>query len=87
MLESLFPRSRGRLLSFLLLHAEDKWHLREIARRTDLPTMSVQRELARFEKMGLVRWERQGRQKHFTVNTGHPLYPELRGLVGTVSAG
>jgi predicted nucleotidyltransferase len=31
--------------------------------------------------LGLVRWERQGRQKYFTVNVEHPLYPELRGLV------
>jgi predicted nucleotidyltransferase len=81
MLDHLFPRARSRMLSFLMLLGDESRHLREIARLTGLPTMAVQRELARFEKLGLVHSELRGRQKYFTVDTSHPLYPELRGMV------
>jgi uncharacterized protein len=75
------PVARVKVLAFLLLNASEECYLREIARRAGVPLKAAQRELENLELIGLVQRTRRGRQVFFRVETAHPLFPELRGLL------
>lgn len=85
MLDALLPRNRIRVLGLLLGNPSNPYYLREIARACGVPLRAVQRELALYETMGLVRRVPRGRQVFFAVETGHPLFPELRALLEKAS--
>ena len=55
MLDSLLPRNRIKVLGLLLGNPSNHYYLREIARACGIPLRAVQRELALYEAMGLVR--------------------------------
>lgn len=55
MLENLFgSKARVKLLKLFLLHPQDKFYTREIARHLGLQLNSVHRELSNLEDMGLI---------------------------------
>jgi predicted nucleotidyltransferase len=77
----LFSRSRGAVLSALLLHPERAWHLRELARHLGLPPSSLQAELAHLTGQGILRRWRDGRRVLHRADVECPWFPELQGLV------
>jgi len=81
MLTRLMPAARVKVLAFLLLNASEECHLREIARRAGVPLQAAQRELKNLERIALVQRTKRGRQVFFRVETGHPLFTDLRGLL------
>lgn len=81
MLTHLMPASRVKVLAFLLLNASEECHLREIARRAGVRLQAAQRELANLEQIALVQRTKRGRQVFFLVDTGHPLFADLRALL------
>ena len=81
MLTRLMPVARVKVLAFLLLNASEECYLREIARRAGVPLRAAQRELEVLERIALVQRTKRGRQVFFRVETGHPLFADLRALV------
>jgi DNA-binding transcriptional ArsR family regulator len=81
MLDSLLPRNRVKVLRLLLGNPSNHYYLREIARACGVPLRAAQREMALYEAMGLVQRVPRGRQVFFAVETGHPLFAELRALI------
>ncbi|HEY3316987.1 MAG TPA: nucleotidyltransferase domain-containing protein [Coriobacteriia bacterium] len=73
-------KARARLLELLLTEPGTRLHVRELVRRTGTGPSSVQRELARLERLGLVASERVGSNRMFFA-ADHPLQTELRALV------
>lgn len=86
MLEPLLPRNRIKVLGLLLGDPSNHYYLREIARACGIPLRAVQRELALYVAMRLVRRVPRGQQVFFAVETDHPIYPELRALIEKASA-
>ena len=80
MLTKLMPTARVKVLAFLLLNAGEEFYMREIARRAGVALRAVQRELDILEGIALVRRVRRGRQVFARVDTGHPLFGDLRSL-------
>lgn len=81
-LASLFFGSyRSRVLGLLLLHPDEAFHLREIARITDTQPGTLRRELKRLEEAGVLRSERLGNLLRYRADTACPVYEELRGLL------
>lgn len=80
---SLLGRSeiRQRILAILVDAPRERYHLREIARRTHTSAGTAARELARLSDTSLITSEREGRQRYFRVNTASPLYEPVRDLV------
>ncbi len=74
-------RTRQRILGLLLVQPETRFHLREVARRTGRPVVTVQRELVSLAKAGIVTKEASGNRTYYQVNAACPIFPELRGLV------
>jgi uncharacterized protein len=56
-------------------------HLREIERRSGLAVATVQQELNRLTRLGIVEVRPDGNRTYYTAREDHPLYPEIRGLV------
>jgi predicted nucleotidyltransferase len=56
-------------------------HLRELERRSGLAVATVQQELSRLRRLGLIEARPDGNRTYFMAKEDHPLYPEIRGLV------
>ncbi|MES2356680.1 MAG: MarR family transcriptional regulator [Pseudomonadota bacterium] len=78
----LFPATyRRQVLALLLLHPERKLHVREIARLTGTTAGTLNKELARLHKAGLLNCERVGNQLQYSANLHHQIYPELASIL------
>ncbi len=86
MLASLLLGSyRRRALGLLLLHPEQSYHVREIARQTGTSVGSLHKELARLAQAGLLLRKEIGNQVHYAANTQCPIFSELQGLLRKTS--
>lgn len=78
----LFPAAyRRRVLSLLLLHPERALHVREIARLTGTTAGTLNRELARLHRAGLLEREAVGNQVRYSADRESPVYEELAGIL------
>lgn len=78
---TLFPRARIAVLSELSKAADTGLHLREIARRSDLNSKSVLREVHALRDVGLLTSQEVGRQIIYRLNPDCPIYEELRSII------
>lgn len=76
----LFGVYRRQVLGLLLLHADESFHLREIARVTDTQPGTLRRELAQLTEAGVLVRERVGNLVRYRADTACPIYEELRGI-------
>lgn len=77
---ALFSDSQSRVYQWLFGQPEREFHLSELRRLTGLGSASLQRELNRLAKAGLVRSQRVGNLRRFQANPQSPVYGELVGL-------
>jgi predicted nucleotidyltransferase len=78
----LFPAAyRRQVLALLLLHPEQKLHVREISRLTGTTAGTMNKELSRLHEAGLLDRERVGNQLRYSANRSHQIYPELTGIL------
>ena len=90
----LFTDYRRRVLGLLLLHPDQHYYLREIARLTGTVPGTLKRELAKLESVGVLTVEKVGNQVHYAANRACPIFEELAsvlrktsGLVDVLSEG
>jgi predicted nucleotidyltransferase len=84
MIESLYiskSRIRRELLALFYTNPGRTYYLRELSRLLECSVGSLRRELLRFQEDGLFLTERKGNLVLYSLNTGHPLYKEMRGIV------
>lgn len=79
-MDLLFPATRQRVLAQLLLHPEESFHLRELARLTASHAGTLGRELDKLTEAGLVLRREQGNQVRYQVNAQCPLFAELASM-------
>ena len=65
----------------LLLQPHQRLHVREIARLTGTVAGTMNKELDRLQKAGLLEKHRVGNQLQFCANLQHPVFPELSALL------
>lgn len=90
----LFTDYRRRVLGLLLLHPEQGYYLREIARLTGTVPGTLKRELTKLADAGVLNVEKVGNQVHYMANRDCPIFEELAsvlrktsGLVDVLSEG
>ncbi len=76
-----FGAYRRQVLGLLLLHPDESFHLRELARITNTQPGTLRRELAQLAEAGVLSRERVGNQVHYKANASCPIYGELRGIL------
>jgi len=84
MIESLYiskSRIRRELLALFYTNPGQKYYLRELGRLLECSVGSLRRELLKFQEDGLFLTERRGNLVFYSLNTSHPLYGEMKGIV------
>ncbi|MGI8738953.1 MAG: nucleotidyltransferase domain-containing protein [Gammaproteobacteria bacterium] len=76
-----FGAYRRQVLALLLLHPDESFHLREIARITNTQPGTLRRELALLADAGVIKREKIGNQAHYQANPACPIYEDLRGIL------
>jgi predicted nucleotidyltransferase len=77
----LFGAYRRQVLALLLMHPEQSFHVREIARITGKAAGTLYRELSSLAEAGLLLRSPLGNQVHYQANPACPIYEELRGIL------
>jgi len=77
----LFGNYRKKVLSQLLLHPEQDYHVRELARLTGTAPGTLHKELTRLSVAGLLTRTTQGNQVRYQANRQCSVFPELAGLL------
>ena len=72
---------RRDLLSLFFTNPAQKYYLRELQRLLGYSAGSIRRELLKFQKDGLFFTEKVGNLLYYSLNTGHPLFSELKSIV------
>ena len=81
----LFGDYRRQVLGLLLLHPEQQWHVREIARQTGTSAGTLHRELSRLGQAGVLRRTEQGKQVYYAANRDCPIFEELASILRKTS--
>jgi predicted DNA-binding protein YlxM (UPF0122 family) len=77
-------KTRIKLLVRFFFNPMTKSYLRELAKEFNVSTNSVREELNQLTKTKLLKTEKNGRQVYYQANKNHPLFPELKSMVGKV---
>jgi len=79
--DALFTQTQQRVLGLLYGHPEESFFATEIFRRTGGGRGTVQRELERLVRSGLVLVTPIGNQRHYRANQASPIFRELRSII------
>ena len=74
-------RVKAQLLRLLFGLGKSELHLRELVRRSGLALGTVQQELGRLTRVGLVLARKDGNRVYYRANPDHPVHRELCSLV------
>jgi len=77
-------KTRISLLVRFFFNPGTKAYLRELAKDLQCSTNAVREELNQLKKTKLLTSEKNGRNVYYQANSDHPLFPELRSMVGKV---
>ena len=77
-------KTRIKLLVRFFFNPNTSSYLRELAKEFNVSTNSVREELNQLTKTSLLKSQKNGRQVHYMANRDHPLFPELKAMVGKV---
>ncbi|QRN04336.1 nucleotidyltransferase domain-containing protein [Legionella sp. MW5194] len=81
----LFSEYRRRVLALLLLHPDEHYHVREIARLTNTTAGTLHRELSKLAKSKVLLREQSGNQVYYQANRNFPIYTELTSILKKTS--
>jgi ubiquinone biosynthesis protein COQ9 len=88
-LENLFTgiissKTRIKLLIRFFFNPNTRSYLRELSKEFNVSSNSVREELNQLTKTRLLTSQKSGRQVFYKANQKHPLFPELKSMVGKV---
>lgn len=78
--DALFTKTQQRVLGILYGKPEQTYYLNEIVRLAAVGKGTVNRELEKLCKAGLVKVSRQGNQHHYQANPNNPIFNELKSI-------
>ena len=82
MIETLISsKTRVKLLLKFFLNASNTAYLRNLEDEFGESTNAIRLELNKFEKAGFLATSSNGNKKIFTVNTKHPLFPDINRII------
>jgi predicted nucleotidyltransferase len=83
--EILFKDYRRRVLGLLLLHPDESYHVREIARLTGTVAGTLHKELTRLADAGILQKEVTGNQVFYRANRDCVIFDELSSILRKTS--
>jgi predicted nucleotidyltransferase len=85
-IDALFPSTRQAILAATLLHPDRWWYQSDLAKHLAVSPSSLQRELTKLTRAGILRQRPDGNRVYFQADPDCPFLPELQGLL-TKTAG
>ena len=85
LVDILFKEYRRRVLSLLLLHPDQDYHVREIARLTKTVPGTLHKELSKLAEVGVLNKSRRGNQVSYGANRDCPIFEELASILRKTS--
>lgn len=82
----LFKDYRRKVLSLLLLHPEEKYHVRAIARLTNTVAGTLHKELSRLADAELLLKQKVGNQTFYRANVDCDIFEDLASLLKTLAS-
>jgi len=79
--EILSSKVRAEIFRLLFGLSDSRLHTREIQRRSGLTIGTVQQELKKLLRLGLVNRQKDGNRIYYEANRTHPLYVEIHRVV------
>lgn len=74
-------RVRRKIIVVYAKYPDFKTHVRGLAKLIKEDAGNIQRELARLEKIGFLKSERQANTKVYSTNRSFPIFKELQSIV------
>lgn len=74
-------RIRINILKLFIFNPRKEYYVREIERLTEEAFDPVRRELIRLESTSLLKSRLSGRQKYYSINSAHILFPEIKSMI------
>ncbi len=74
-------RTRINILKLFVFNPKKEYYVREIERLIKTSFDLVRRELIHLETIGLLKSRVSGKQKYYTLNTEHMLFPEFKSMI------
>jgi|ERR1700683_393506 len=84
---ALFGRTRNAVLGLLFSHPDEPFYVREIVRAADSGLGSVQRELRRLERAGILKRTAKDHRVFYQADPQCPIFEEIKGLVAKTVGG
>jgi predicted nucleotidyltransferase len=81
----LFGQGRRSILALLYGHTDERFYLREIARRAGTGIGATQSELRQLTDAGLIHRVRHGHQVYYQANRENPIFAELKSILAKTS--
>lgn len=78
--DALFTKTQQRVLGLLFGNPDRSYYANEIVRFAGIGIGTVQRELEKLARTGLLTVTQIGNQKHYQANHQSPIFEELRGI-------
>jgi len=78
---TLFPGTKRKVLTLFFLNSDRQYYFSEVVQLTGTRQGVIQRELKTLTDAGILTTEKRGRQKFYSVNKSHPIFPDLRNIV------
>jgi predicted nucleotidyltransferase len=79
--EIVSSKVRAEILRLLFADSTKEIHMRELARISGMAIGTIQTELKKLTRLGLVTSRRDGNRLYFRAHKTHPLYPDIRNMV------
>lgn len=77
-------KTRVKLLIRFFFNPQTRSYLRELSKEFNVSSNAVREELNQLTKTRLLTSTTNGRHVYYQANTDHPLFPELRAMIGKV---
>jgi len=77
-------KTRIKLLVRFFFNPQTQSYLRELAKEFNVSSNAVREELNQLTKTKLLKSQKSGRQVFYAANTKHPLFSDLKSMVGKV---
>ncbi|RJP30018.1 MAG: ArsR family transcriptional regulator [Candidatus Omnitrophota bacterium] len=74
-------RIRINILKLFIFNPKKEYYVREIERLINEAFDPVRRELIRLESTGLLKSRISGRQKYYSIDSAHTLFPEVKSMI------
>ncbi len=74
-------KTRINILKLFIFNPKKEYYVREIERLIKTAFDPVRRELIQLESIGLLKSRISGKQKYYSLNTEHMLFPEFKSMI------